>query len=70
MNGKNVRNVILAQLLYISGICDEGKKGKYFFLISWNSPLPFPLYTQKITVIATFLSEASWSKEKPQMQLF
>lgn len=34
MNGKNVRNVILAQLLYISGICDEGKKGKYFFLIS------------------------------------
>lgn len=34
MDGKNVRNVILTQLLYISGICDRGKKGREFFLIS------------------------------------
>lgn len=31
MDRKNVRNVILTQLLYISGICDRGKKGRFFF---------------------------------------
>lgn len=31
MNWKNVRNVILAQLLYISGICSKGEKKEDIF---------------------------------------